>query len=147
MEARAGMLTASYQAGFAFTRAGVGNVHAIAHTLGGLYNTPHGLANAVLLPIVLEDYGAAVQKKLARLCRLTGLRQDGTEREQAEAFTAEIRAMNGRMGIPAGFDFIREADIPQMVTWALAEANPVYPVPVIYDRARCAAVIRRAMTP
>ena len=49
------MLIASYEAGFAFTRAGVGNVHAIAHTLGGLYNTPHGLANAVILPIVLGD--------------------------------------------------------------------------------------------
>ncbi len=49
------------------------------------------------------------------------------------------------MGIPAGFDCIREEDIPQMVTWALREANPVYPVPVVYDRARCERVIRRAM--
>ena len=57
--ARQAMLAASYQAGFAFTRAGVGNVHAIAHTLGGLYDVGHGLANAVLLPVVLEDYGPA----------------------------------------------------------------------------------------
>ena len=73
MEARQQMLTAAFKAGFAFTRAGVGNVHAIAHTLGGLYNTPHGLANAVILPIVLEDYGEAVYAKLAHLAELTGV--------------------------------------------------------------------------
>ncbi len=143
MEARTQMLIASYKAGFAFTRAGVGNVHAIAHTLGGLYNTPHGLANAVILPIVLEDYGEAVYEKLAHLAELTGVKFTGTEEEKAKAFIGEIRAMNRRMGIPTGFDFIREEDIPQMIQWALAEANPVYPVPVVYDRKRCERVIRR----
>ena len=143
MEARTEMLIAAYKAGFAFTRAGVGNVHAIAHTLGGLYNTPHGLANAVILPIVLEDYGEVVYPKLAHLAVLTGVKTDGNEAEQAQAFIREIRAMNARMNIPTGFDHIREEDIPQMITWALAEANPVYPVPVVYDRARCEKVIRR----
>ena len=143
MEARTQMLIASYKAGFAFTRAGVGNVHAIAHTLGGLYNTPHGLANAVILPIVLEDYGAAAEKKLAHLAELTGLCSAGTDGDKARAFIGEIRAMNRRMDIPTGFRHIREADIPQMVKWALAEANPVYPVPVIYDEKRCEKVIRR----
>ncbi|MBQ1788771.1 MAG: iron-containing alcohol dehydrogenase, partial [Oscillospiraceae bacterium] len=79
MEARTQMLIASFKAGFAFTRAGVGNVHAIAHTLGGLYNTPHGLANAVILPIVLEDYGEAVEEKLAHLAELTGVKFTGTD--------------------------------------------------------------------
>ena len=143
MQARTGMLIAAYKAGFSFTRAGVGNVHAIAHTLGGLYNTPHGLANAVILPIVLEDYGRTVEKKLAHLAELTGVMRSGTDAEKARAFVDEIRAMNRRMNIPTGFDFIREEDIPRMITWALAEANPVYPVPVIYDRERCEKVIRR----
>ncbi len=143
MEARTQMLIASYKAGFAFTRAGVGNVHAIAHTLGGLYNTPHGLANAVILPIVLEDYGEAVQEKLAHLAELTGVKCTGTDAEKARAFIDEIRAMNRRMNIPTGFDFIKEEDIPQMIRWALAEANPVYPVPVVYDEKRCEKVIRR----
>ena len=143
MEARTQMLIASYKAGFAFTRAGVGNVHAIAHTLGGLYNTPHGLANAVILPIVLEDYGEAVWEKLAHLAELTGVKFTGTDAEKAGAFINEIRAMNKRMNIPTGFDFIKEEDIPQMIRWALAEANPVYPVPVVYDRKRCEKVIRR----
>ena len=51
--------------------------------------------------------------------------------------------MNQRMEIPTGFDHIQEKDIPQMIEWALHEANPVYPVPVVYDEQRCEKVIRR----
>ncbi len=141
---REAMLDAAYKAGFAFTRAGVGNVHAIAHTLGGLYNTPHGLANAVILPIVLEDYGEKVSAKLATLARVSLIADGSTpDEEAAKAFIAHIRETNERMGIPAGFDFIKEDDIEQMVTWALKEANPLYPVPVIYDRTRCKRVIEK----
>ena len=143
LEDRAAMLQASFDAGAAFTRASVGNVHAIAHTLGGLYGTPHGLANAVLLPLVLEDYGAAAYSRLARLAGLVGLPGE-TKETRAKAFIAEIRAMNARMGIPDHFDTIREEDIPLMSKWASQEANPVYPVPVIYDEARFARVIERA---
>ena len=143
LEDRAAMLQASFDAGAAFTRASVGNVHAIAHTLGGLYGTPHGLANAVLLPLVLEDYGAAAYPRLARLAWLVGLSGE-TKEARAKAFIAEIRAMNARMGIPDHFDTIREEDIPLMSKWASQEANPVYPVPVIYDEARFARVIERA---
>lgn len=140
---RAAMLQASFDAGAAFTRASVGNVHAIAHTLGGLYGTSHGLANAVLLPIVLEDYGAAACPRLARLAHLVGI-QEASAEASARAFIAEIRAMNARMGIPDHFDCIRSEDIPLMASWACREANPVYPVPVIYDQARFARVIERS---
>ena len=134
IEARQALLTASYQAGVAFTRACVGNVHAIAHTLGGLYDVPHGLANAVLLPVILRDYGKAAHRKLARLAELTGVCTTGSDEKKAEAFIDEIFAMNQRMGIPTGFTCIRNEDMAQMAAWADAEANPVYPVPVIYDR-------------
>ena len=140
---RAAMLQASFDAGAAFTRASVGNVHAIAHTLGGLYGVSHGLANAVLLPLVLEDYGKAACPRLARLAALVGLKGD-TEEVRAKAFIAEIRAMNTRMGIPDHFNCIRKEDVPLMATWAAQEANPVYPVPVIYDEARFARVIERS---
>ena len=140
---RAAMLQASFDAGAAFTRASVGNVHAIAHTLGGLYGVPHGLANAVLLPLVLEDYGKAAYPRLARLAALVGLKGE-SEESLAKAFIAEIRAMNARMGIPDRFNCIRKEDIPLMATWAAQEANPVYPVPVIYDEARYARVIERS---
>ena len=144
VEARQALLTASYQAGVAFTRAGVGNVHAIAHTLGGLYGVGHGLANAVLLPVVLRDYGAAAHRRLARLAELVGLSGD-SEADRANAFIDAIFAMNARLGIPTGFTCIREADLPQMAAWAAKEANPTYPVPVIYDRARFIRVIRQVM--
>ena len=144
--ARQAMLAASYQAGFAFTRAGVGNVHAIAHTLGGLYDVGHGLANAVLLPVVLEDYGPAVYRRLARLAEAAGLPGED-DAQKANAFIAAIRAMNQQFRIPEGFSCIREEDLPQMAAWADAEANPTYPVPVIYDRAHFIRVIRRVMLP
>jgi alcohol dehydrogenase class IV len=143
MEARAQMQIAAYKAGFAFSRVGVGNVHAIAHTLGGLYNTPHGLANSVILPYILKDYGSVVYKKLAHLSAIVGLKLDGTEQERAEAFIAEIEAMNRRMGIPEKFDFIRDEDIEQMITWAMKEANPVYPVPQVYTREHFRQVIEQ----
>ena len=144
VDARQALLTASYQAGAAFTRASVGNVHAIAHTLGGLYGVSHGLANAVLLPVILRDYGTAAHRRLSRLAELVGLSGD-TEAARANAFIDAILAMNARLGIPAGFTCIREADLPRMAAWAAAEANPTYPVPVIYDRGRFIRVIRQVM--
>lgn len=144
VDARQALLTASYQAGAAFTRASVGNVHAIAHTLDGLYGVGHGLANAVLLPVVLRDYGPAAYRKLARLAELVGL-PGGTDGEKADAFIDAILAMNARLGIPTGFSCIREEDLPQMAAWAAKEANPTYPVPVIYDRGRFIRVIRQVM--
>ena len=146
MEARAQMQIAANKGGFAFSRVGVGNVHAIAHTLGGLYNTPHGLANAVILPYVLKDYGPVVHKKLAYLCECVGLQFGGTEEERANAFIAEVEAMNDRMGIPKSFDFIRDEDIEQMITWAMKEANPVYPVPQVYTREHFRKVIEEIRT-
>lgn len=145
LQARQELLTASYRAGFAFTRASVGNVHAIAHTLGGLYDVPHGRANAVLLPVVLEEYGAAAHKRLAELADVVGLCPAGSAAEKAQAFIAAIYAMNRQLGIPADFACIRTEDLPQMAAWAEAEANPVYPVPVVFDRQRFIKVIRRVM--
>lgn len=142
IEAREKLMEAAYKAGWSFGRTGVGNVHAIAHTLGGLYNTAHGLANAVILPIVLEDYGKAVYKPLARLSELAGIKTDGSEEAKAKAFISEIYAMNKRMDMPEGFAFIEEKYIPQMCAYACSEANPTYPVPVIYDRAHFEKLIR-----
>lgn len=146
IEARQNMMIASFKAGFAFTRAGVGNVHAIAHTLGGLYNTAHGQANAVILPIVLEEYGEAAYPKLARLAEITGVKTEGSAEDKAKAFIAEIYAMNERMGIPRNFDCVKDEDIPQMTKWAYKEANPIYPVPVLFDEKKFAEVIQKIRT-
>ena len=145
LRARQEMLTASYRAGFAFTRASVGNVHALAHTLGGLYNVPHGRANAVLLPVMLEEYGPAVYKRLAELADVVGLCPNGDRAEKARAFIGAIYDMNRALGIPTGFDCIRPEDLPQMAAWAEAEANPVYPVPVVFGEEDFIRVARRVM--
>ena len=146
IEAREKMLKASFYAGQAFTRAFVGYVHAIAHNLGGMYNTPHGLANAVILPYVLEWYGKSVYKPLSKLADLIGLGKEGmTNEEKAKAYIAEIRKMNKAMNIPEKFDFIKEEDIPTLVKRALKEGNPGYPVPRIMTAKDCEEVIRLIM--
>ena len=146
MEARSNMLKASYLAGNAFTRAFVGYVHAIAHNLGGMYNTPHGLANAVILPNVLEWYGPCIYKQLAKLADLVKLtKEDMPIEDKAKAYIKEIRRMNKEMNIPEKFDFIKEEDIPLLVERALKEGNPGYPVPRIMDKNDCEQVIRSIM--
>lgn len=146
IEARNNMLKASYLAGNAFTRAFVGYVHAIAHNLGGMYNTPHGLANAVILPYVLDWYGKSVYKPLSKLADLINITKEGmTIEEKAKAFINEIRRMNKAMNIPEKFDFIKEEDIPTLVKRALKEGNPGYPVPKIMKPKDCEQVIRSLM--
>ena len=145
IEARDQMLKASFYAGQAFTRAYVGYVHAIAHNLGGQYGVPHGLANAIILPYVLEYYGETAHKRLAKLAEIAGVKTTGSDKEKAEAFIEAIKTLNKNMNIPDGFDMVQEKDIPVIVERALKEGNPLYPVPKIMDKADCEAVIRRMM--
>lgn len=132
IQRRANLLKASFLAGRAFTRAYVGYVHAIAHTLGGFYSVPHGLANAIILPHVLDYYGKSAERRLALLARRAGVAHpNAPDAEAARTFIARIRAMNAEMSIPASVNAIRDEDISLMVKRALAEANPLYPVPRI----------------
>ncbi|MDE7170673.1 MAG: iron-containing alcohol dehydrogenase, partial [Oscillospiraceae bacterium] len=136
LTARKHMLHAAHIAGIAFSKSYVGYVHAVAHSLGGQYNTPHGLANAVLLPIGLELYGPCVYRKLWELGRSAGIVDEITpEQEGAAAFIAAIRELNGRLGIPAKLPEIRREDVPAMAAHAAREANPLYPVPRLMDAA------------
>lgn len=146
VEARENMLLASYYAGVAFTRAYVGYVHAIAHNLGGMYGIPHGLANAVILPYVLDYYGESAYKRLAELADVAGLDCAGkSDEEKAKMFISEIRRMNKDMNIPEKFDQIKEADISLIADRALKEGNPLYPVPKIMGKAECVEIIRQLM--
>lgn len=141
--ARENMLVASYHAGLAFTRAYVGYVHAIAHNLGGMYGIPHGLANAVILPYVLDYFGETAYKRLAELADVAGVSgQACGEREKAKKFIAAIRELNSKMGIPDKFDQIKDEDIPLIAERALKEGNPLYPVPKIMDIEDCKALIK-----
>lgn len=136
LEARENMQEAAYLGGLAFTRAYVGNVHAIAHALGGFYHVPHGYANAVALPVVLEAYGSAVYEKLAHLADVIGIPR-GSMKEKAEAFISAVKELNVSMNIPTVIGpqyVVREKDIEKMAKHAADEANPLYPVPVIFSK-------------
>lgn len=133
-KARTNMLRASYLAGAAFSQSYVGYVHAVAHSLGGQYNIPHGLANSVLLPVVLEDYGDTVYKKLHRLSVEVGIAKETDDKiETAEKFIDIIKQMNKRMNIPTSFPEIHKEDIPVMAKHADKESNPLYPVPKLMN--------------
>ena len=133
LEARQNMQRGAFYAGRAFTRGCVGYVHAIGHTLGGLYGVAHGLAMAVLLPHVMKEFGASAHKRLAELADVCGI-EGANEAEKANAFIRWIEETNAKMGLPDGFDVIKDEDIDQMITWAKKEANPLYPVPVVWGR-------------
>lgn len=146
IHAREQMLLASHYAGIAFTRAYVGNVHAIAHNLGGFYGVPHGLANAIILPYVLDFYGETAYERLARLSECAGVAKDGQSDEQkALDFIQAIRDMNARMNIPDKIEKIQEKDIETIAKRACREANPLYPVPRIMDLDDCIDIIHRLM--
>ena len=113
LEAREALLIDSYNAGLAFHHTGVGYVHAIAHSMGGIYNTAHGLANAVIMPIVLEDYGTAVHPQLAHLAEITGVKTTGSDAEKAMAVFAAMRQMIRVLLLQTGFDIIEHKDFPQ----------------------------------
>ena len=132
--ARRNMLHASFYAGCAFTKSYVGYVHAIAHSLGGEYNVPHGLANAVILPMILEAYRESIHKKLSRLAIAAGIADEDTPcGEAATAFIQAVKDMKKRFGIGDRIPEIRETDIPKLAHYADKEANPLYPVPVLMD--------------
>ncbi len=130
--ARANMMTASFLAGRAFSKSYVGYIHAVAHSLGGQYNIPHGLANAVLMPLVLEEYGSTVHKKLHKLGVIAGVAiKEDTPKDGAEKFINAIKELNTRMGIPKRLSGIKSEDISKMAKYAEKEANPLYPVPLL----------------
>ena len=134
IEARQAMLRASYLAGMAFTKSYVGYCHAVAHSLGGMYDIPHGLANSVLLPYVLRSYGKRVYKPLKELAVAAKLaRAESIPPVAAELFIRKIERMNKNMGIPDKLSGIRAEDIKLLAFRADLEGNPLYPVPKLMD--------------
>ena len=110
-------------------------MHAFAHNFGARYHIPHGKANAILLPYVLEYSKHASRSRLAELARIAGVgEQSASEAALADAFIAHIRDLNQRFGIPARVDELDAADIPTIATNARSEANWFYAVPLYMDR-------------
>ena len=133
---RKNMQKAAFLAGVAFTRAYVGYVHAIAHSLGGKYNVPHGLANAIILPYVLEAFGKSAYSKLAKLSdELSLCEKSFSKKEKATQFIAWIKSLNNKMEIPEKFDIsYNEKDVEEMLSHAIKEGNPLYPVPKEFNK-------------
>lgn len=145
-EARQQMARAAHLAGIAFTQAGVGYVHAIAHQVGARYGTPHGLANAILMPPVLEHALPACEARLAKLARHCGIGHDtGSDQEKALALIAHIRGMQAEFAMPTRLAALLEADIPAIARAARREARFTYAVPRYLSQAEAEALIRRLL--
>lgn len=140
LEARKNMLYAAHYAGVAFTISYVGYIHALAHSLGGKYGVPHGLANAVIMPIMLEIYGDSCYKKLAILARESGVSNSSSDEIAAKAFINWIYEANKEMNIPRYLDMIKDEDIVEMSTFASHEANPLYPCPKLFNQKELAQI-------
>lgn len=146
LKARESLLRGSYYAGIAFTNGYVGYVHALAHAVGGLYHIAHGRACAVILPAVLEAYGDAVSPSMAKAAEALGLgAAEDSDRQKRDALIAHIRALNRDIGIPETIEGLQEQDLPEIVRRADAEANPGYPVPVIFNREQLTEILRRLL--
>ncbi len=141
--ARKAMAIASYYAGIAFTRTSVGYVHAIAHTFGAHYRTPHGRANAIVLPHVLEYSKGVVADRLAALADVIGAGEGAIGNEaKAQAFIDAVRDLMTKVDIPFTLEDLREDDVAAIAKQALAEADFNYPVPRYMAQADAEQLIR-----
>lgn len=146
LEGRNAMALASFHGGIAFTRAYVGYVHAIAHTLGGLYGVPHGLANAVILPYILEYYGEIIEAKLAKLAVAGGIgKAEEGNKVLAKRFVDRVKEMNKNMNIPTYIKELKEQDISLIAKRALKEGNPDYPVPKVMNEEECKGILKKLL--
>jgi len=141
---RLNLAQASFDAGLAFTRAYVGYVHAIAHAMGGYYGVPHGLANAIVLPYVLEFSRESAAEKLAELAYFSGLGEPmDDDKTLSFQFIEKIKSMNEAMGIPMVIEALRANDITFLAKRILKEANPTYPVPRIMHFTECCDILKQ----
>jgi alcohol dehydrogenase class IV len=142
LSARGEMALASFYAGMAFSRTGLGYVHAIAHNLGATYGTPHGWANALVLPHVLEFSAGPARKQLAQLADIVGV-GGTTIDEKARRFIEAVRALKESVGIPPTLADLKRGDIPSIAKRALAEAWATYPVPRYMNQVQAEELISK----
>ncbi len=128
-ELRQRLARAAHLAGKAITKASLGYVHAIAHNFGARYHLPHGLANAIVMPYVLEYSLPCSARRMATFARDCGVTDASDNAEAARALIARIRQMNRDFGIPESVSDLRSTDVPAIATAARAEARFLYPVP------------------
>ena len=142
MQYRLELLEASYNAGVAISNNYVGYVHAIAHGIGGMYHLQHGMINAIILPIVLEEYGGAVVGKLAKIADVVGI-TGATDQDKSKQFIQKLKELNHIFSIPTSISEVQNEDIHYLATGAEKEGNPTYPTPVTWNVAQFEKVIRK----
>jgi alcohol dehydrogenase len=146
VEARRQMSIASFNAGVAFTRASIGYVHAIAHQMGGYYHVPHGLANAVLLPHILDFSFENALCRYAELAIAAGLAtREDSQVAAAHKFVAGVKALNKTLNIQTDFPELKANDIAELAKRAVREAYCEYPVPKLMNRAQCESVLKKLL--
>lgn len=146
IKARQAMAMASFYAGSAFTKASLGYVHAIAHQFGSLYHTPHGLANAIVLPHVLDYSRDAASDRLAQLAGASGVQNAAaTDVLLAEQFIARVCELQITLAIPDKLDALQAMDIPAIASQALHEAHYNYPVPKYMNQLQCESLLKRML--
>ena len=124
-EGRADMALGQYVAGMGFSNVGLGIVHSMAHPLGALYDTPHGVANAIILPTVMEYNAPATGEKYREIARAMGVQGvDGmTQEEYRKAAIDAVRKLSEDVGIPADLKaIVKEEDIPFLAQSAYDDA-------------------------
>ncbi|MCI8747537.1 MAG: lactaldehyde reductase [Lachnospiraceae bacterium] len=124
-EGREGMALGQYVAGMGFSNVGLGIVHSMAHPLGALYDTPHGIANAIILPTVMEYNAEATGEKYRDIAKAMGVSgTDGmTQEEYRKAAVDAVKQLSSDVGIPANLkDIVKEEDIPFLAQSAYDDA-------------------------
>ena len=133
-EAKNNMLVASFYAGCAFSKSYVGYVHALSHAIGGKYNLPHGLLNAIILPKVLIKYDKCIYNKIAFISKNNNIANENDNNKIAfNKFINYILELNKKMNIPTKINELDENDIHYLATLSFNEANPLYPVPKLFS--------------
>ena len=124
-EGREGMALGQYVAGMGFSNVGLGIVHSMAHPLGALYDTPHGVANAIILPTVMEYNAPATGEKYREIARAMGVKgvDDMTQEEYRKAAIDAVKKLSEDVGIPADLkDIVKVEDVPFLAQSAYDDA-------------------------
>lgn len=148
LEAREAMAVASCYAGAAFTVTNVGYVHGLAHQLGALCHIPHGLANALFLPHVLDFYCDTAAPKMARIAAAADIGSDAdSDLERAKKLIEAVRSLEGRIGVPTSSDALKPEMVEELARRALKESHGLYgyPVPKYMRKEECEAIVRKIL--
>ena len=141
LQAREMVAQAAFLAGYAFTKSSLGYVHAISHQVSAHYDTPHGLANAVILPRVMRFNKPACAKRYAQLEVMLGGQASVDEYGLAERFTRRVDQLAEQIDIPVNLPALQEKDFPKITKDALSEAWRSYAVPKVMRRKDVEAIL------